>query len=129
MVEVIITRAVDHTAAMGSGNPLVHIYSLERHVHGSGVFGTVYGEMLIASGERIWAHELKANSIEVLVLTPEIDVNNGLGYMAQKFIYRKGEYNNYASIDIYDDASVAQTSGTGPVDGSIWLDFVAKVEL
>ena len=110
MVEVIISRSVDHTPAFGSGNPLIHIYAIERHVHGEAEsFGTVYGEMKIASGERIWAHELKLNSIEVLNLTPEINVNNGLGYMAQKFVYRKGEYNNYASIDIYDDASTAQT--------------------
>ncbi len=130
MVEVIITRAIDHTAAFGSGNPLIHIYGIERHVHGNGVWGVVYGEMKIASGERIWAHELKANSIEVLTLTPEIDLNNGLGYMAQKFIYRKGEYNNYASIDIYDHNGLSQTRGRpGPVDGSIWLDFIAKVDL
>ena len=129
MVEVIITRAADHTTAEGSGNPLIHIYGIERHVHGNGVYGVVYGEMKIASGERIWAHELKLNSIEVLTLTPEIDLNNGLGYMAQKFVYRKGEYNNYASIDVYDDASVAQIRGTGPVDGSIWLDFVSKGEI
>jgi len=129
MVEVIITRAADHTAAEGSGNPLIHIYSIERKVQGSGVYGIIYGEMKIASGERVWAHELKCNSIEVLTLTPELNINNGLGYMAQKFIYRKGEYNNYASIDVYDDNSTAQIRGTGPVDGSIWLDFVAKVEL
>ena len=49
--------------------------------------------------------------------------------MAQKFVYHKGEYNNYASIDIYDDASTAQAAGTGPVDGSVWLDFIAKGEV
>jgi len=128
MVEVIITRGSDHTD-YGGGNPLIHIYAIERHVHGNGVFGTVYGEMKIASGERVWAHELKANSIEVLNLTPEISAPDAHGYMAQKYIYHKGEYNNYASIDIYDDAAEAQTSGVGRTDGSIWLDFVAKVDL
>jgi hypothetical protein len=98
-------------------------------VKGSGVYGVVYGNMKIAAGERVWAHELKANSIEVLTLTPELNRNNGLGYMAQKYISQPGAYNNYASIDIYDDASTWQSAGTGPVDGSIWLDFCAKVEL
>jgi len=129
MVEVIITRAVDHTSAYGGGNPLVHIYGIERHVHGNGVYGKVYGEMKIAAGERVWAHELKCNSIEVLALTPEIWPTDTHGYMAQKYIYHKGEYNNYASIDIYNDAGTWQGAGTGRVDGSIWLDFIAKVDL
>ena len=130
MVEVIITRGSDHTgASQGGGNPLIHIYGVERNVTGSGVYGIVYGNMKIAAGERVWAHELKGNSIETLVLTPELNLNNGLGYMAQKYISQPGAYNNYASIDIYDDASVWENAGTGPVDGSIWLDFVARVEL
>ena len=130
MVEVIITKGSDHTgSSQGGGNPLIHIYAIERHVSGSGVFGTVWGEMKIASGERVWAHELKSNSIEVLLLTPELAAPDGIGYMAQKNIYHKGEFNNYASIDIYDDASEEQTAGVGPVDGSVWLDFCAKVEL
>jgi len=130
MVEVIITRGSDHTgSSQGGGNPLIHIYKVDRIVKGSGVYGVVYGNMKIAAGERVWAHELKANSIEVLTLTPELNRNNGLGYMAQKYISQPGAYNNYASIDIYDDASTWQSAGTGPVDGSIWLDFCAKVEL
>ena len=131
MVEVIQTLAVDHASASGygGGRPLIHIYGIERHVHGNGVYGKVYGEMKIAAGERVWAHELKANSIEVLTLTPELDRNDGHGYMAQKYINHKGEYNNYASIDIYDDAGEFQSSSVGRIDGSIWLDFIAKTEL
>jgi len=130
MVEVIITKGSDHLAGTyGGGNPLIHIYAIERHVHGNGVFGTVYGEMKIASGERVWAHELKLNSVEVLNLTPELAAPDGIGYMAQKNVYHKGEYDNYASIDIYDDASEAQTAGVGPVDGSVWLDFICKGDL
>ena len=130
MPEVIITRGSDHTgSSQGGGNPLIHIYKIERIVQGSGVYGTVYGNMKIAGGERIWAHELKANSIEVLTLTPELNLKNAHGYMAQKYINHPGEFNNYASIDIYDDAATWQSAGTGPVDGSIWLDFVAKCEL
>ncbi len=130
MVEVIITRGTDHTgSSQGGGNPLVHIYAIERKVSGSGVYGIVYGNIKIAAGERVWAHELKLNSIETLVLTPELNLNNGLGYMAQKYVHQPGAYNNYASIDIYDDASTWQSAGTGPVDGSIWLDFCCKGEV
>jgi len=130
MVEVIITRGSDHTgASQGGGNPLIHIAGIERHVHGNGVYGKVYGNMKIAAGERVWAHELKLNSIETLVLTPELNRNTGLGYMAQKYVSQPGAYNNYASIDIYDDASVWENAGTGPVDGSIWLNFIGQGEV
>ena len=127
MVEVIQTLAANHVL-YGGGAPLIHIYGIERHVHGNGVWLVVYGEMKIAAGERVWASELKTNSIEVLTLTPELNRNTGHGYMAQKYIHHKGEYENYASIDIYDDLGVFQGSRTGPIDGSIWLDFIAKCE-
>jgi hypothetical protein len=84
--------------------------------------------MKIAAGERVWARELGLKTLQVLVLTPELNLNNGLGYMAQKYISFKGRFNNFASIDIYDDASVWQSPGVGPVDGSIWLDFFALGE-
>lgn len=130
MVEVIITNGSDHTgSSQGGGNPLIHIYAIERHVHGNGIHGKVWGEMKIAAGERVWAHELKLNSIEVLNLTPELNTPNTHGYITQKHIHHKGEYNNYASIDIYDDAATYQSAGTAPVDGSIWLDFQAKGEI
>ena len=57
-------------------------------------------------------------------LTPELNINDGIGYMAQKSVYQPGAYNNYASIDIYDDASEWQSAGVAPIDGSIWLDFI-----
>lgn len=129
MVEVIITRGSDHTgSSQGGGNPLIHIYDIKREVHGSGVCIKVWGNMKIAAGERVWAHELKVNSIESIVLTPEVNRNTGLGYMAQKYVSTPGAYNNYASIDIYDDASTWLNAGNGPVDGSIWLDFACKAE-
>ena len=81
--------------------------------------------MKVHSGVYVYARELKLNTLQVLLLTPELNRDNGLGYMAQKFIYHKGELDNYASLAIYDDNSVQQTPGTGPVDGSIWLDFEA----
>jgi hypothetical protein len=130
MVEVIITRGSRHTgSSQGGGNPLLHIYSVQRDVQGSGVSGTVYGSMKIAAGEQVWASEMKLNSIEVLVLTPGLNLKNAHGYMAQQYTSTKGAYENYASIDIYDDAATWQTAGTGPVDGSIWLDFVAHGEI
>jgi hypothetical protein len=127
MVQVIITNSADHLL-WGGGRPLVHIHTIERHVHGNSVCIHLYGEMKIAAGERVWARELGLKTLQVLLLTPEINLNNGIGYMAQKYISFKGRFNNFASIDIYDDASNWQSPGTGPVDGSLWLDFEALGE-
>jgi hypothetical protein len=130
MVEVMLVRPADHSGANpGLGAcPQVHVHHIFRDVFGNGIAVRVYGEMKVAAGERIWARELGLKTLQVLVLTPELNLNNGLGYMAQKYIRHKGEFNNYASIDVYDDASVWQGPGTGPVDGSIWLDFVGLGE-
>lgn len=131
MVQVIIPPEV-HGGSAGPVNyggtgptPLIHIHSVQRHEHGNGIKVVVYGEMKIAAGMYVYARELKLNTLQVMLLTPELNRNNGLGYMAQKFIYHKGELDNYASIDVYDDASNWQSPGVGPVDGSIWLDFEA----
>ena len=132
MVQVIIPTPHGGSAgpaASGTGAPpLIHVHAVERHIHGNGIAIHIYGEMKLASGTYVYARELKLNTLQVLLLTPELNRDNGLGYMAQKFIYHKGEYDNYASIDVYDDASAEQTPGTGPVDGSIWLDFEALGE-
>jgi hypothetical protein len=104
---------------------LIHIHSVQRHIHGNGIKLTVFGEMKIAAGQYIYARELKLDTLQVLNLTPELNLNNTIGYMAQKYIYHKGELDNYASIDVYADDGTWQSPGTGPVDGSIWLDFVA----
>lgn len=130
MVTVATVRPADHSGVNpGLGAcPQIHIHYDRRDVHGNGTAVTVYGEIKIAAGERIWARELGLKTLQVLVLTPELNLNNGLGYMVQKYIRHKGEFNNYASIDVYDDASVWEGPGTGPVDGSIWLDFIALGE-
>jgi len=99
--------------------PLIHIHFIERVVHGEGKAIRVYGEMKIAAKEYVYAHELKLNTIQVLLLTPETGAHTG--YMAQKWIYHKGEYDNYASIDVFDADGTEITAGTGPSDGSIWL--------
>jgi len=113
-----------------TGTPEVHLHSVERHVHGNGIKIMVHGEIKIAAGEIVYARELKLNTLEVLKLTPEVSRQGAgdVGYMANKWIYRKGEYDNFASIDVYDDGGVWQDSRTGPSNGSIWLDFDAKGE-
>lgn len=134
MVEVIIPKYA-HGGSAGPANtegtgakPLIHIHTVKREVHGNGIYIVVEGEMKVHAGQYVYARELKLNTLEVLLLTPELNLNNTQGYMAQKFIYHKGELDNYASIDVYADDGTWQGPGTGPVDGSIWLDFVAKGE-
>lgn len=125
MVEVIYTKEEDHKD-YGGGRPIIHIHNIERKVHGNGIDLKVYGEMKIAANEQVWAKELKMKTIEVLCLTPEIPHGQTTGFIANKHIHHKGEYGNYASIDVYDDTGTIQTAGVGPVDGSIWLDFIGE---
>jgi len=116
-----------------TGSPLIHIYSVERHVHGNGIKIMVHGEIKIAAGEIVYARELKLNTLDVLKLTPEVcrgQTDGTTGIIANKWIYRKGEYDNFASIDIYDDDGTWLYAGlrSGLSDGSVWLDFDAKGE-
>lgn len=127
-------RPVDHgggtTYPKNSGGgacPQIQVHFEHRDIFGNGIGVRVYGEMKIAAGEFVYAYELGLKTLQVLNLTPEIN-RRGLGYMAQKYINHKGEYDNYASIDIYSDAGTWQPPGTGPIDGSIWLDFMALGE-
>lgn len=121
----------DHTGVdadgvgLGGGMPQVQVHFEHRDVGGNGIAVRVYGEIKMASRERIWAYELGLKTLQVLLLTPEVNFNDGIGYMAQKYIHHKGQYDNYASIGIFDDASEEQTAGVAPIDGSIWLDFEA----
>jgi len=109
--------------------PLVHIHYIERTVHGNGIAIKVYGEMKIGAGEFVYARELKLNTIEVLLLTP-FDGNQTKGYHAEKWVHNKGEYDNYASIDIWDETGnrVIPGSAYASEDGSVWLDFMALGE-
>jgi hypothetical protein len=128
MVEVIQGLVADH-CNYGGGAPEVHIHHIERNVFGNSIAIKVYGELHMAARERVWAREMKLKTIQVLDLTVEVPHQEAHGYMANKHIYHKGEYDNYASIDIFDDAGTAQTAGNGPyTDGSIWLDFIALGE-
>jgi len=109
--------------------PLIHIHYIERVVHGNGIAVRVYGEMKIASREFVYARELKLNTIQCLQLTP-MTGQQVRGFAAQKWIYNKGEYDNYASIAVFDmdgnDIIAGHTNA--PDDGSIWLDFTALGE-
>jgi hypothetical protein len=132
MVQVIKPNA--HGGAAGPQDEgtgptvLIHIHAIERHVHGNSINIKSYGEIKTAAGQYVMARELGLNTLQVLVLTPELNLNNTQGYMAQKFIYHKGELDNYASIDVYSDDGTFQAPGSGPVDGSIWLDYIALGE-
>jgi len=101
-------------------------------VHGNGIAIRVYGEMRIAAKQVVFAKELKLNTIQVLTLTPEHGAV-GAAYTPSKWVYHKGEYDNYASIDILQniDGTLTQlTAGLAgaPSEGSIWLDFIALGE-
>ena len=115
--------------------PLVHIHAIERHVHGNGIHIKIWGEMKIAAKERVYARELYLNTIKVLLLTVETGQHYPL--TAQKWVYNKGEFDNYASIDIFcsngwqmePDGRVAVTCpATLGTDGSLWLNFMALGE-
>ena len=130
MVQVMKVLPTDHALPLGPGLgacPQVQVHHSYRDVFGDSIAVIVYGEMKVAAGERIWAYELGLKTLQVLDLTPEIN-RRGLGYMAQKYIHHKGQYDNYASIDVFSDAGTWQGAGTGPIDGSIWLDFIAVGE-
>ena len=140
MVEVYVSRYADHTD-YGGGQPLIHIHSIKREVFGNEISLWVAGEIKIAAKEVVFAKELKMNTIQWLVLTPE--AGNHTPYMVNKWIYRKGYYDNYASIDIFAPTAgyelragsrtqvATPTIGASsilPYDGSLWLNFVAGGE-
>lgn len=107
---------------------LIHIHNIERHIHGNGIKLKVYGEMLVINNTRVYARELKLNTIEVLELTP---MASDQPYGHGKYIVDKGHYDNYASVHVYDQNNNGidppSYDGPGP-GGSIWLDFEAMGE-
>jgi len=117
--------------------PIIHIHDVERHVFGNGIVVKVWGELKIAAKEVVYARDLKMNTIQVLLLTAES--THHYPFIPMKWIYRKGEYGNYASIDIFGPGSAYQYEAgeaaesvsrpsTLPHDGSIWLNFMALGE-
>ena len=138
MVQVIQTdRAGDAIQSTG-GSPLIHIHHVRRDIFGNGIAIRVYGELKIAAKEIIYARELKLNTLQVLNLTPES--GDHFPWDVKKWMYHKGEYDNYASIDIYSAATgqyqmradgrvaIRTVPTTLPTDGSLWLDFIALGE-
>jgi len=130
MVQVIRDTRVSGDIGYGTSNPLIHVHHVKRDIHGNGIAIKIYGEMRIAAQEVVYARELKLNTLQVLTLTPE--TGDHTGFKAQDWIYHKGEYDNYASIDVFDNSSNEITAGSeyAPSDGegSIWLNFIAVGE-
>ena len=106
--------------------PLIEVHHIERSVFGNGIAVKVWGELKIAAKERVYAREMGLSTLQVLLLTSETGTHNF--YHPQKWIYHKGELDNYASIDIFDENGAEVTAGNGPNDGSVWLDFMALGE-
>lgn len=108
------------------GVPVIDVHFEERSVHGNGIAVKIWGNMRIAAKERVYAYELGLKTLQVLLLTTETGAHTL--YHPQKYINTPGAYDNYASIDIFNDAGIEITAGNGPADGSVWLDFVALGE-
>lgn len=131
MVQVIQRPRPDNKAnywwQQPTGTPKIHIHGVQRNVFGNGIGVRVVGEMLIASGEIVYARELKLNSLQTLQLTPEYSrvAAGWQAYTPVKWIYHKGELDNWASIDVYEATDGWEAPGSLPSDGSIWLDFIA----
>ncbi len=127
MVQVIhVVRTADDIGYPGY-SPLIHIHHVERSVFGNGIAIHIYGEMRIAAKEVVYARELMLNTIQTLTLTPETGTHTP--YHAQKYIYHKGEFGNYASVDIFTVVDGVELAvDAGPDEGSVWLDFEALGE-
>jgi len=115
--------------------PRLEIQVQERVVAGEHVFVRVYGEMKIGAKERIYARDLGLRTLQLLMLQPEHGTHNP--YTTGVWIYRKGELDNYASIDIFSMAGfemylnarvTVSAATTLPYDGSLWLGFIALGE-
>uniref|UniRef100_A0A6M3M1M1 Uncharacterized protein n=1 Tax=viral metagenome TaxID=1070528 RepID=A0A6M3M1M1_9ZZZZ len=116
--------------------PRLEIQVQERYVRGESVHVKVYGEMKIGAKERIYARDLGLRTLQLLMLQPEHGTHNP--YTTGVWIYRKGELDNYASVDIFSMAGYEMISTgrvgslsaatTLPYDGSLWLGFIALGE-
>lgn len=137
MVQVVHRLRVSPDIDHGRYSPLIHIHHVKRDIHGNGIAIKVYGEMKIAGKEVVYARELKLNTLQVLLLTVEQGAHNII--VPSKWIYHKGEYDNYASVDVFcitggyemlRDSRIATPAVPEvlPEDGSIWLNFIALGE-
>ena len=127
MVQVIHRAREEGDIGYPGMSPLVHVHHVERNVFGNGIAIHIYGEMRIAAKEVVYAKEMKLNTIQTLTLTAETGVHQS--FNVQKYIHAKGEYDNYASVDIFDTGDDSeQVAGQGPDYGSVWVDFEALGE-
>jgi len=114
--------------------PRLEIQVQERFVRGESVHVKVYGEMKIGAKEVIYARDLGLKTLQLLILQPEHGTHNP--YTTGVWIYRKGELDNYASVDIfsmdgyemYSSRVSVSAATTLPYDGSLWLGFIALGE-
>ena len=89
----------------------------------------VWGEVLIASQQVIYARDLCLKTIKNFIAIPETGKYTIDPYSGQrdtipwvtKYLYNKGEPDNWATIHLWDDTSTEHT-------GSVWLNFVALGE-
>ena len=127
MVTVIKVARTDGDIGYPGYSPLIHIHHVERSVFGNGIAIHIYGEMRIAAKEVVYAKELMLNTIQTMTLTAETGVHQS--FNVQKYIHAKGEFGNYASVDIFDtEDDSEQVAGDGPDEGSVWIDFEALGE-
>lgn len=140
MVEVIRATSGDRSdrgfSAASFGAPLIHIHDVERHIFGNSTVVKIWGQMKIAAKEIVFARELKLNTLQVLLLT--VETGHHWPWTANKWVYHKGEFDNYASIDIISPQTGYQFEAGSrtdlvvpsvlPADGSIWLNFMALGE-
>ena len=108
----------------------VEIQAIERLTSGYSNVVKVYGEMKIGARESVYAHELKLSTIKMILLTPENTWGNGAEWAAKVYIRQKGQFDNWASIDIYDSTGAEITPGHAQAqdNGSVWLAFLAVGE-
>jgi hypothetical protein len=139
MVEVIHIAHVDPTVlatvpgsySVGNGKTMsarVEIAAVERHVSGYGTNIKIYGQIKIAARECVLASELKLSTISMMLLTPENTWGNGAEWAAKVYVRQKGQFDNWASIDVYDSTGAEIIAGNGPDTGSVWLAFMALGE-
>jgi len=89
----------------------------------------VWGEVLLRAQEVIRSQDLDLKTIKNIILTPEtgkytIDPHSGQRDTipwVTKYIWKRGEPDNEATIYLWDDTSTEHT-------GSCWLNFLALGE-
>lgn len=83
----------------------------------------VWGEIEVTSPALVHARDLRLKSIQNLLMTVDAQPARGVGDMfASKYVYSKGQKNNYASIYVWDLSDGVQATG------SHYINFLAMGE-